>query len=921
MTCPDTDTLAALGSLADTERAAILDHAGSCESCRPVVLELLAQPPALADAETLAASAAAPPRQAPDTPPTIDRYRIERRIGAGAMGVVFAAYDPELARPLAVKVLRAGGSAERMRREAQALAKLTHPNVVAVYDVGEHAGSTFVAMALVDGANLRTWLSAPRTTAEIVDAIRQAAHGLDAAHRAGIVHRDIKPDNIFVARTGEVLVGDFGLARSGDDERVVADRLVESSELTRTGSVIGTPAYMAPEQIDGDASVASDQFALCVTAWEALYGQRPFTGKTIEELATAMRAGPPDEPGGRKVPSSIRAAIRRGLAADPAARHPSLSALLAAFAPRRRKWPYAAAALGIVAVAGTAIALREDPQATAIAHCEARARMPAWTADRRARAVERFTAMGMKPDVTSLVAGMVDRYADGWTTFARTACVAATRRELSEPVLAATYHCLERRAAGLEWALVETQLDVITTITVLESLEPIESCRSAAPGKPPSPELRKLQAELDQAATLVRALSTKFVDLAPFVVDAEKLGDPSAMAEASYLEGAVLHVRGRDAVPALRRAVADAERAQDDRTRTRASALLAVATVRAGRFADAALHRDVATSALARSTDPITIVAVEQANVALAFARQDLTGEVAALRRIEAAQLARFGEWSLSLADARFSLAGALQRAHDPSWSEVLDRALATTARFKDYKSELLALEEAALRERAPAARIAYAERGIAIAHRDEPARVPGLIRTLGYDYELIGDYERALAAAVEALQLLDDGGDSALRTELLENAAAMAFEVADQTDDKALSTMRLGQALAFLDQLPSAIRNGDAAQVVRGRTLLLQSRYRDAIPLLTTALATAERAEPANPNRIAIRSFALSQALWEIGGTQDRDRARALADQAAAQVPAARALFEENREAYGVSIDRVERLAARIEAWRRTHR
>ena len=313
MSCPDADTLAAIASLPDAERAAIADHAASCADCRLVVLDLLAVP------ETV--HSGAPTGALPSSDPDmIDRYRIERRIGAGAMGVVYAAYDPELARPVAVKVLRAGGSPERMRREAQALARLSHPNVVAVHDVGEHRGHTFVTMALVDGSNLRTWLARTRTTAEVVDAVTQAVRGVDAAHRAGIVHRDLKPDNIFVARTGEVLVGDFGLARSSGEIEGTSSREAGSGDLTQTGSVIGTPAYMAPEQLDGEASTASDQFALCVTAWEALYGTRPFGGKTFGEIATAVAAGVPDEPDERSVPAHVRTAIRRGLAADPAAR-------------------------------------------------------------------------------------------------------------------------------------------------------------------------------------------------------------------------------------------------------------------------------------------------------------------------------------------------------------------------------------------------------------------------------------------------------------------------------------------------------------------------------------------------------------------------------------------------------------------------
>jgi eukaryotic-like serine/threonine-protein kinase len=334
--CPDDDTLAAIEVLADAERAGLVDHAAACDSCRPIVYDLLGLPPlgSFAEAETLAAST--PAAVADSLPPKIDRYRIERRIGAGAMGVVYGGYDPALARAVAIKVLRRGGSPDRMKREAQALAQLAHPNVVAVYDVGEQDSSTFVAMALVDGDNLRTWLEAPRTTTEILDAIVQAARGLEVAHAAGIVHRDIKPDNIFVAKTGAVLVGDFGLARTAGESEAVDGGLLASQSLTQTGAIVGTPAYMAPEQAVGEVIAATDQFALCVTAWEALYGERPFGGKSLEELVDAVHAGPPPPPRTRKVFAHVRAAILRGLAADPKDRHPSMGALIAALAPRRR---------------------------------------------------------------------------------------------------------------------------------------------------------------------------------------------------------------------------------------------------------------------------------------------------------------------------------------------------------------------------------------------------------------------------------------------------------------------------------------------------------------------------------------------------------------------------------------------------------
>jgi len=912
MSCPDADTLAAIASLPDEDRAAIADHAATCADCRQLMLDLLAV------VETARTEGPVESPRSAD-PATIDRYRIERRIGAGAMGVVYAAYDPELARPVAVKVLRAGGSPERMKREAQALARLTHPNVVAVHDVGEHRGHTFVTMALVDGSNLRTWLQQVRPTAQIIDAITQAVRGVDAAHRAGIVHRDLKPDNIFVARTGEVLVGDFGLARSSSEVEAGGDRDAGSGDLTQTGSVIGTPAYMAPEQLDGDASTASDQFALCVTAWEALYGTRPFSGKTFGELATAVAAGPPEEPDERSVPAHVRAAIRRGLAADPEARHPSTAALLAALAPkRRRRWPYVvlAAGLGAAAVTGV-VALRgdDDQVAAAIARCEQLPGPAAWATERRDQTLARMAAPGVKPAIGRVVGSVVDRYASDWTTLRRESCIASARRAMSEPVLAATTRCLDRRAATLDWLVKDTKFPPLEKMGLLEVLEPIETCRSVAADTAPSAELAALQNQLDQATVLLRRVVVEHDVVAVFLSHAQRLGDQGIIAEASHLFAVALHKVGHAAEAELNQAIRDAEQARDDRIRTRSSAVLAVVSARAGRVTEAATQRDLATSALVRSSDPFTAMAIEQANVAIAYARQDLPAEIAALRRIEAIERARLGEPSWSLAEARIALAGALQRSGAADASTVLDSALAMIALFSD-RTTLLDLEQAALRERSPAARIALGERAIAIARRDEPARVPGMLSTIGFDYEGIGNYEKALATALEALRLTTE---PALRAQLLETAATMSYELADLATDKATRARRLDQALGYLDQLPTNARESESVQTIRGRVLLLHGRYAEALPLLTASLGAAENADPPHPYRVAVRSFALAQTLWEVGSDRDRDRARALAATATARFPDARAMFLADPN-YGAALDRLDRQVAQLATWRRRH-
>jgi serine/threonine protein kinase len=305
------------------------------------------------------------------------RYSILRRIGEGGMSVVYRAYDPELDRQVALKLLRPGdpddreGSA-RLVREARAMARISHPNVAQVYDAGIAGHTVYVAMELIEGTSLEHWTDAmPRPWTEIVRMYLQAGRGLVAAHAAGLVHRDFKPDNVMVGTDGRPRVLDFGLARPApvdaedelllaDDELLVAhheyaaltgegeDRLeprrrepssTSSSsgefdlqfDVTRTGLVSGTPAYMAPEQHRGEpGGAAADQFAFCVAMWSALYRCQPFEGRSYFDLSEAILEGKRSPiPRGSHVPIWLQRLLERGLAVEPRDRHPSVQSLLA----------------------------------------------------------------------------------------------------------------------------------------------------------------------------------------------------------------------------------------------------------------------------------------------------------------------------------------------------------------------------------------------------------------------------------------------------------------------------------------------------------------------------------------------------------------------------------------------------------------
>jgi serine/threonine protein kinase len=300
-------------------------------------------------------------------PMQIGRYVLQDRVGSGGMGIVYAARDTELDRNVAVKLLRLGGGSRseterrrRLLREGKALARLSHPNVVQVYDVGEHDDRVFVAVELVAGRNVREWIEeSDPGWREALQVFIQAGRGLAAAHDAGIVHRDFKPENVLVGDDGRVRVLDFGLARgathvldgTGEDEPAQpGEGSSLATPLTEPGVVMGTPAYMAPEQHLGrSADARTDQFGFCVALHEALYGTRPFSGKTRAALQRAVVGGHVEPfPSDRDVPRHVSRILLKGLSASPEDRYPDMHELLReleAMQPRRsRRLAYVAAA-------------------------------------------------------------------------------------------------------------------------------------------------------------------------------------------------------------------------------------------------------------------------------------------------------------------------------------------------------------------------------------------------------------------------------------------------------------------------------------------------------------------------------------------------------------------------------------------------
>ncbi len=485
------------------------------------------------------------PERAPGS--RIADYIVLHRIGAGGMGVVYAAYDPHLDRKIALKVLKGGFEAEdfvvaraRMIAEGRALARLSHPNVVTVHDVGTVDDEVYIAMELVDGRTLGRWRDEQRPSwQETVAVFLEIADGLAAVHEAGLVHRDVKPDNVLIDKYGRPRVTDFGLARPNHDaprslaaiEQAVVDaQETPPLELTQAGTRLGTPAYMAREQLKGNAATAkSDQFAFCVALWECLYGDRPFWGDTWVSLVFAVTSGvvrePPATPNNRAVPAWVRRIVERGLRPEPEERWPSMRELRTALAAgdpnrrRRRRWAaFGGAALlggGVATFYAVDAAAREEVEAACVESGSAIA--DTWNADARTRVEAAFAGAGVDDGAATgrEIADKLDRFAAEWAEHRTEVCRAAELERSMDPDLASrSVDCLERSRGGLE-ALVHTFEDADRVVILrakrsAEGLDDLAECRNEQRLRtlPPLPEDPEVRAEVkalheELAATLV----------------------------------------------------------------------------------------------------------------------------------------------------------------------------------------------------------------------------------------------------------------------------------------------------------------------------------------------------------------------------------------------------------------------------------
>jgi tetratricopeptide (TPR) repeat protein/tRNA A-37 threonylcarbamoyl transferase component Bud32 len=648
------------GELPEPRIGEVKQHLDQCGLCRDVLDEMTV----VYSSGPLADSARALLRPGS----VIVRYHILAPIGAGAMGTVYSAYDPVLDRRVALKLVRQPRVAtdegrQLILHEAQAMARLQHPNVVAVHDAGAFEDQLFIAMELVDGENVRSWLRQRSASwRAIVEVFLHAGRGLAAAHRAGLVHRDFKPENVLVGRDGIARVTDFGLARlhplgptapsTRPTTRTTTTtatskhaNAADGHTFTRAGLLVGTPAYMALEQLtDGKADPHSDQFSFCVALYEALYGKRPFVADSIRGLAAAIASGqlPPPPPSAR-VPAHLRAVLQRGLAAAPEDRFASMDALLTALAhdpARQRRRLIAASALGVVLLGGIAAlrAPRAEPCGGA-----ARQLTGVWDPAQRQAVQAAFSATRARFAEASFTAaaGLLDRYLTAWRDIHHDACIATRiRGEQSEEVMELRMECLDRRRGEVR-ALVDLMARadarvVERAVTTVHDLPSLDECSNAdalrqlvrPPANPAArakvAELRSRLAEIGAQLKIGRNREAQKPAEAA-VADARAVGYAPVLSEALYWQS-LADYRGGDvkrAVRSLVESAAAAENGRDDLQKARSLGLnILVTTEGQARYDNAHEYYVLARAALARAGGDALLETRLDRYEAVALARQ-----------------------------------------------------------------------------------------------------------------------------------------------------------------------------------------------------------------------------------------------------------------------------------------------------------
>ncbi|HKV08322.1 MAG TPA: serine/threonine-protein kinase [Thermoanaerobaculia bacterium] len=823
----------------------------------------------------------------------IGRYVILDRLGGGGMGVVYTAYDPELDRKVALKLVRpdrAAGEAARLRllREAQAIARLSHPNVVAVFDAGTFGDQVFLAMEHVEGTTLRRWLDEERWPwGEVVGRFVLAGRGLAAAHAAGLVHCDFKPDNVLLGQDGRVRVADFGLARA-----------VGEIDLEELGVAMGTPGYMAPEQLRGERTDArSDQFSFCVALWEALYGERPFSNTT------------PQIPAGSRVPDRLRQALLRGLSADPAARYPGMEELLDHLAKNpeaaRRRWLAAGAAVltvgGIFAGLGYFQARRGQ---ICSGGEEKLARVWNEESQEAVRAAFLETGLPVAGEAWSATERTLDRYARSWAEMHREACEATRLRgEQSEELLDRRMVCLDQKLEELG-SLVHlfTQADaqiLRNAPKAAGSLGGIADCAPKALAArvplPGNPEVRarvsELRARLSDVSALQRAGKIREALALAETVEREARAVPyrPLQGQALYVLGELSENAGefKKAETYLYQALWAAEEGRDDFLKVGAwRSLIHTVGYRQSRFEEAHRLARHARAALERAGgDPRSEAELlnTEASVYLLEGRYD--------------EALRLGERALAIANRvdplrpNYVILSRLDSVEQQSGHP--EKAL-------DWNGRALAAAEREVGPLHPETAAIRFNRGLALTElgRLDEAE-PLLLRALADREKVLGPGHVDVGESLMALgHLWNQRNRPGRALPYFERALAIYEESSPGTFQAALARYNLGDALRSLRRFEEALmhleRSLQEFETIfgpdHGYTLvplsgigearLDQGHPAAAIPPLERALALPDQGM-LPPDWQADARFLLARALWN--AEKDRPRALRLAHEARA--------------------------------------
>jgi tetratricopeptide (TPR) repeat protein len=840
----------------------------------------------------------------------VGRYVVLQLLGHGAAGLVYAAYDGELDRKLALKFLRFRGDSDavreashRLRREAQAMARLSHPNVVSIHDVGRASGHMFLVMDFVPGGTLKQWLAQPRPWRERLELLCKAGDGLAAAHSAGVVHRDFKPSNVLVDGD-QPRVTDFGIAAAEQSSPgslaaplpAAAPHLVDphaAGETLHTKGVLGTIGYLAPEQAyQTQIDARSDQFSFCVTLYQALYGVLPFPAgdliSYIESIGRGTIARPPPE---ARIPRSVHAAILRGLSEDPDGRFPSMNALLVELRrdrerEARRRWTlWGALTIGLVLL-GVFARSRRDERASLCPEPD-EALGGAWTPALHDRIGALFATAAPYGEASyAALSEGISRYAGAVAHMRKEACEAGrVRGTQSESVMTLRLQCLDERARELgTFVQLLTSSDQKLVVGAAESLGKLSSVAECgdvsaltAPTPPPTPAIAASVAEMRAELAEIRALESigRFAPASEragvAVTRAESLGYAPVLAEARYAQGRALLEEGRHelAEKAFRAAIDTADEGKHDYLRGEAYASLSLVLGRRLGHYDAAIA--AATTAL---------------HVARRLGSQSL--EADALEQL-GTDHGQTGLVEQGLEESRAALA-IKERLKGPN---DLDSAVTHVA-ISIALSELGRFDEAQREDR----------RALEIVEHSQGSTHPhaGVYRgNLSVDLVWAGRAEEAIPVADEAIRILRN----AVGTEHPDYAMVV--------NDKSYALTKLGrfaealplneEAVAVTERVEGPEASSMAYPLVGlGEDLIGLGQPAKALPILERATRIAE-ANGLDPETMGECHFHLARAVWL--AARDAVRAAALARKAVADYERSPRLHGRARAAEAFAVER----------------